>query len=108
MGLGPEAAGADCARSEAGCDEAARHSRLVALCLIAFPMISGLFFGLMSGALVLHIGGLGRAIAVGALVGGTIFAANAAALCIVQSSAWDGAATHPQPDARPVSEARAS
>jgi hypothetical protein len=108
MGLDLGGAGTNGARSETRSDEATRRSRLVAAGLIAFPMISGLFFGLLSAGLVLPIGGLGCAIAVGALVGGALFAANAAALCIVQSSAWDEAARHPQPEVQPISEARAS
>jgi hypothetical protein len=112
MGLDLDGAGADgarsVARSKARCDEAARRSRLVASGLIAFPMISGAFFGLLSAVSVLPVAGIGRAVAVGALVGGIMFAANAAALCIVQSSAWDEAASHPQPQVQPVSEARAS
>jgi hypothetical protein len=71
-------------------------------------VISGAFFGLLSAGLVLPIGGLGRAIAVGALVGGVMFAANAAALCIVQSGAWGGAVREARPQDRPISEARAS
>jgi hypothetical protein len=108
MGLDLGGAGTNDARSEARCDEVARNRRLVASGLIAFPMISGLFFGLLGAVLVLPIGGLGRAIAVGALVGGVMFAANAAALCIVQSSTWDGVVRQPQPRIQPVSEVRAS
>jgi hypothetical protein len=108
MGLDLGGAGKNGARSETRSDEATRRSRLVAAGLIAFPMISGLFFGLMSAVLVLPSGGLGRAIAVGALVGGVMFAANAAALCIVQSSAWGGVSHRAQPEIQPISEARAS
>ena len=61
----------------------------VARVLIAFPMISGVFFGILSAALVSPLGGFGRATEVGLLVGGVMFTANAAALCIVQASAWD-------------------
>jgi uncharacterized membrane protein YedE/YeeE len=73
-------------------------------------MISGVFFGILSAALVLPIGGFARASGVGFLVGGVMFTANAAALCIVQSSAWDGAQLQAE-RTRPVqrlSEVRAS
>ena len=86
MGLGPDVGSRAAARSDT-----ARCGRLLAAALIVFPMISGVFFGVLSTALVLPIGGLGQAGAVGALVGGFMFAANAAALCIVQSSARDAA-----------------
>jgi hypothetical protein len=81
--------------------------------LIAFPMISGVFFGLLSAALVSRLGGFGRATEVGLLVGGVMFTANAAALCIVQASAWEedrGTEESPahSPGAEPISEERAS
>jgi len=86
MGLGTDVGSRAAARSGT-----ARCGRLFAAALIAFPMISGVFFGALSAALVLPIGGLGQAGAVGALVGGFMFAVNAAALCMVQSSARDAA-----------------
>ena len=55
-------------------------------------MISGLFFGLIAALLVLRGGSAERAIEVGTLVGGVMFASNAVALCIVHASArGDGA-----------------
>ncbi len=86
---------------------------LMARAMVAFPMISGVFFGILSAALVRPLGGLGRATEVGMLVGGVMFTANAAALCIVTASAWD---EEPQPaqsqahstSAQPLSEVRAS
>jgi hypothetical protein len=80
----------------------------VARVLIAFPVISGLFFAALSTALVLPIGGAGRATEVGMLVGGIMFTANAAALCIVQSSAWDVEPRARPSEIEPVNEARAS
>jgi hypothetical protein len=60
---------------------------IVASTLVICPVISGLFFGLIAALLVLQSGGVGRASAVGALVGGVMFASNAVALCIVHSAA---------------------
>jgi hypothetical protein len=99
MGLGAGAMGGDDARSLTRRDEGARRSRLVASGMILFPMISGLFFGILSAALVVPVGGFAHATGVGFLVGGVMFTVNAAALCIVQSNAWEEA---PRPARRPV------
>ena len=103
MGLVAGAMGGDDARSWARRDDAARRSRLVASGMILFPTISGLVFGILSAVLVLPLGGFATATGVGFLVGGVMFTANAAALCIVQSSAWDEA---PVPAQRPVQRIR--
>jgi hypothetical protein len=106
MGLGMTATSDDGARARS--DVAARRSRLVASGMIVFPMISGLFFGILSAALVLPIGGVAHASEVAILVGGVMFTGNAAALCIVQSSAWDEPERPAQPAVQRISEARAS
>ena len=60
---------------------------VVASGMVVCPLISGLFFGVVSGFLVLPFGGLDHATAIGALVGGIMLTSNAVALCIVHSSA---------------------
>ena len=64
-----------------------RRRRLVASGLVVCPLVSGVFFGLVAALLILRSGDQGRAIAVGLLVGGVMFASNAVALCIVHTTA---------------------
>jgi hypothetical protein len=85
-----------------------RDRHRVALGMVVCPMISGLFFGLVAALLVFRSGGIGHASAVGALVGGFMFASNAAALCIVQSTARGGAASQAQSRSKDRTEAQAS
>jgi hypothetical protein len=108
MGLGMAVTGDGVARPQARRDAVARRSRLVASGMIVFPIISGLFFGILSAALVVPIGGVVHASEVAILVGGVMFTANAAALCIVQSSAWDEPERPAQPAAQRITEVRAS
>jgi hypothetical protein len=92
----------------AGSDLTKGRPVLVAAGLVFCPAISGLFFGVVSGLLVLGAGGIGRAGEVGALVGGVIFASNAAALCILQSSAQRQPAPQAESRADDRTGARAS
>ena len=63
-----------------------RTRLLVASGLVVSPVISGVFFGAVAALLVLRGGSLGRATEIGALVGGVMFASNAIALCIVNTT----------------------
>jgi hypothetical protein len=85
-----------------------RRDRLAAAGLILCPLISGLFFGAVSILLVLATSGIGHALVVGAGVGGAMFAANAAALCIVQATRANGPAPAVQSPGDDISEERAS
>jgi hypothetical protein len=62
------------------------RDRVATSALVVSPLISGLFFGVISGLLVSAGGGVGRASAVGALVGFFMLTANAVALGIAQAS----------------------
>jgi hypothetical protein len=66
--------------------EPRRKRLLAAALLVAFPLISGLFFALVAAAAALPAGA-GHALVVGAIVGGAMFAANALALCLAVSAA---------------------
>jgi hypothetical protein len=76
--------------------------------LVVCPLISGVFFGIISGVLVLPGSGVEHATMVGALVGGIMLTSNAVALCIVQSSARDRAAPHVQPAVEHIRDVKAS
>jgi hypothetical protein len=86
----------------------ARRDRLAAAGLILCPLISGLFFGVVSTLLVLPSSGIGHALEVGAAVGGAMFAANAAALCIVQATRAADAPRAAESPAHNIFEERAS
>ena len=59
-----------------------RHDRALGVaCLVACPTISGLVLGLIA-MVFSYPTGAGHAFAVGSLVGGTTFAANALAICL--------------------------
>jgi hypothetical protein len=65
-----------------------RHDRALGLaCVIACPAISGLFFGLVAAAAVLA-SGRGNAAAIALLVGSIMFVANACAICLTASTAY--------------------
>jgi hypothetical protein len=85
-----------------------RRDRLVAAGFVVCPLISGLFFGLVSTLLVLPSAGIGHALEVGAAVGGAMFAANAAALCVVQATRAAGAPPVEESPCNDVAEERAS
>jgi hypothetical protein len=55
--------------------------------LVVSPLVSGGFFGFVAAVLTLRSGTHGQALAVGALVGGVMFAVNAVALCVAHSIA---------------------
>jgi hypothetical protein len=84
-----------------------RHRR-VAWGIVIWPLVSGAFFGLVATVLALRGGGAGRAIAIGALVGGAMFAANAIAVSVAQAAARTHAPKRPQSDPQRRTEARAS
>jgi hypothetical protein len=74
-----------------------------------FPLLSGGFFGLVAGLLALRSGTIGRATAIGVLVGGVFFAANAITMCVVQSKARAARPRHlASAPTRPRAEARVS
>jgi hypothetical protein len=84
------------------------RGRVVASSIVVFPLLSGLFFGIISGLAVLPRGGAQQATVVGALVGGIMLTSNAIALCIVQASANSQAAQRAQAAAPDVNESKAS
>ena len=84
------------------------RGRVIASGLVICPLISGVFFGLISGLLVLPGGGAEHASMVGALVGGFMFTSNAVALCIVQTSSDAPSVPREQMTAPDVREAKAS
>jgi hypothetical protein len=80
----------------------------MASALFICPLISGLFFAIISGFLVFPSGGAEHATMVGALVGGIMLTSNAVALCIVQTSARADAAARAERAAADFDEAKAS
>jgi hypothetical protein len=84
------------------------RNRVIGSALVVCPLISGLFFGVISGVLVLPGSGVEHATMVGALVGGVMLTSNAVALCIVQSSGRERAAPHVQPAVEHIGDAKAS
>ena len=84
------------------------RGRIRASGLVVCPLISGLFFGIISALLVLPSGGIEHATLVGALVGGFMLTSNAVALCIVQSSASRDGAPREQTGSHDIGEAKAS
>jgi hypothetical protein len=65
---------------------ATQRRRLIAFGVVVWPLISGLFFGLIAALLVLRNGDPDRALEIGVLVGGAMFAANAVVLCVLHSA----------------------
>jgi hypothetical protein len=84
------------------------RGRVIASGLVICPLISGLFFGIIGGLLVLPSGGAEHATMVGALVGGIMLTSNAVALCIVHSSANGRVASRVNVIAPDIPEAKAS
>src|SRR6185295_9281277 len=81
------------------------HRRIVAASIVIFPLLSGVFFGVITGLAVLSSGGFEHAMVMGALVGGIMLTSNAIALCIVQASAGAEGASRAQvnpPDVAPA------
>jgi hypothetical protein len=87
---------------------ARQRRRLIASGIVICPLISGVFFGLIAALLVLRNGDSGRAIAIGVLVGGAMFASNAIALCVVHTAARPHATPKPSPRAQERTRVRAS
>jgi hypothetical protein len=75
-------------RSGEGARSAIESSRrevvLGVVCLVACPLISALFFGLVAMALA-YAAGRGSTVALGSIVGGVAFVANALAICLTAS-----------------------
>lgn len=84
------------------------RGRIRASGLVVCPLISGLFFGIVSAVLVLPSGGIEHATVVGALVGGFMLTSNAVALCIVQTSAYSDGAARERSGPQDIGEAKAS
>jgi hypothetical protein len=82
--------------------------RIVASGIVIFPLLSGLFFGIVTGLAMLPRSGIRQASVMGALVGGIMLTSNAVALCIVQASANSRAVPRARVNAPEVDEAKAS
>ena len=85
-----------------------RSGRAFLSTIALFPVVSGGFFGLVAALLALRSGTIGRATAIGVLVGGVFFAANAIAMCVVQSKARARPRHLASAPTRPRAEARVS